>query len=61
MTKLPPLLENISRDIIINKKLKILLEKKNINIGKQGCTPPNQIIFGGRDMKPKHAKLEIEP
>lgn len=28
-TKIPPYLENISRDLIINKKLKIMLEKSN--------------------------------
>ncbi len=53
--------------MIINKKLKILLQKSKfifilelITIGKAGCTPPNEIIFGGRDMKPKHAHLETD-
>lgn len=29
LSEVPPFLENISRDIVINKKLKILLEKSN--------------------------------
>ena len=29
-----------------------------MNIGKFGAEPPNDIIFGGRDMILKHAVLE---
>lgn len=58
--KLPPYFENISRDFMLNRKLKILLQKKHIRIGKQGATPPNEIIFGGRDMLPHHATLDIQ-
>jgi pSer/pThr/pTyr-binding forkhead associated (FHA) protein len=28
-------------------------------VGKKGVEPPNEIIFGGRDMKPKHANIDI--
>lgn len=30
-----------------------------MNIGKAGCTPPNDIIFGGRDVNPRHATIHI--
>lgn len=29
-------------------------------MGKQGCVPPNEIIFGGRDIRPKHAQIIID-
>ncbi len=30
-----------------------------LNIGKAGCTPPNDIVFGGRDVNPRHATIHI--
>jgi hypothetical protein len=44
---------------MLNRKLKILLEKKLITVGKLGMTPPNDIVFGGRDMMGIHAILEV--
>jgi hypothetical protein len=40
---------------MLNRKLKILLEKKVITVGKLGMTPANDIVFGGRDMMKYHA------
>ena len=49
---------------MINRKLKIVLEKSKkmfyiglITVGKAGCYPPNDIIFGGRDVNMKHATI----
>ena len=42
------------------KKVLSFINADEITIGKTGCTPPNEIIFGGRDMKPKHAKVNID-
>eukprot|EP00919_Chromeraceae_sp_WS-2016_P042847 GHVR01102420.1.p1 GENE.GHVR01102420.1~~GHVR01102420.1.p1 ORF type:complete len:103 (+),score=20.92 GHVR01102420.1:87-395(+) len=53
--KLPPYFENISKDIMIHRKLKILIKKDLMRIGKQHANPPNDIIFGGRDVEMKHA------
>ena len=30
-----------------------------IHIGKAGCAPPNDIVFGGRDVNPRHASIHI--
>jgi len=40
---------------MLNRKLKILMEKKVITVGKPGMVPPCDIIFGGRDMMDYHA------
>jgi hypothetical protein len=45
--------------VMINRKMKLILQKSNIYIGKSGCVPPNDIIFGGRDVNPRHATIHI--
>ena len=33
---------------------------EHIKIGKKGATPPNEIVFGGRDMMVHHATLDCD-
>lgn len=43
---------------MIHRKIKILIDKDVMTVGKVGCNPPNDIVFGGRDVNMKHAVVK---
>lgn len=62
--EIPPFFENISKDFMMNRKLKIFIEKRKLNpnaaktrVGKRNAIPPCDMIFGGRDMQINHATI----
>jgi hypothetical protein len=44
---------------MINRKVRLILQKSKLDIGKYGRFPPNDIIFSGRDVNPRHATIHI--
>jgi hypothetical protein len=44
---------------LVLKKSIFLSNLDVIHIGKSGCTPPNDILFGGRDVAPRHATIHV--
>eukprot|EP00178_Gracilaria_changii_P021403 TRINITY_DN63618_c0_g1_i1.p1 TRINITY_DN63618_c0_g1~~TRINITY_DN63618_c0_g1_i1.p1 ORF type:complete len:109 (-),score=3.08 TRINITY_DN63618_c0_g1_i1:123-449(-) len=44
---------------MINRKMKILLDKSVLSVGKTGVNPPNDLIFGGRDINIRHATIHV--
>ena len=43
---------------MLEKSIKFLIIDL-ITVGKAGCYPPNDIIFGGRDVNMKHATIHV--
>ena len=58
--EIPPFFENISKDFMMNRKMKIFIEKVKTRVGKRNAIPPCDMIFGGRDMQINHATITKE-
>jgi hypothetical protein len=39
------------------RRVQFVINLEKISVGKRGAHPPNDIIFGGRDMELKHALI----
>ncbi len=53
--KPPPYLENISKDIMIDRKIKIFLDKPVFLVGRDHLSPPSDLVLGGRDVQARQA------
>ncbi len=53
--KIPPYLENISKDIMIDKKIKIFLDKPVFLVGRDHLSPASDLVLGGRDVQARQA------
>jgi len=48
--KPPPYLENISKDVMIDRKIKIFIDKPLFLVGRDHLSPPSDLVLGGRDV-----------
>lgn len=55
--KPPPYLENISKDVMIDRKIKIFIDKPVFLVGRDHLTPPSDLVLGGRDVQARQAEL----
>lgn len=46
----PPYLENISKDIMIDRKIKIFIDKPLLLVGRDHLSPASDLVLGGRDV-----------
>lgn len=51
----PPYLQNISKDVMIDKKLMIFIDKPVFLVGRDKTTPPSDLLLGGRDVQSRQA------